>query len=117
MNTSKPDANERLSAMLARSSTDLEFRSKLLAHPRQTMSEFLGVDLPETYSIAVVENKADQTIVLPDPVAPGGEISERELEAVAGGCTIATGTVILSVIQVSAAAIDFYNHYQEHCGN
>jgi hypothetical protein len=97
---------ERLNDLLARSASDLDFRGKLLANPRQAVSEFFGVELPASFSIAVVESKADETFILPDAIDPQAEISERELEAVAGGCTPLTiASAYLGVAASVSAAV------------
>ena len=79
------EAQSQLQALLARSATDPEFRQKLLTDPRTTVSEFTGHAVPESYNIVFVENKGDATIVLPDPYTPDAELSDAELETVAGG--------------------------------
>ena len=79
------EAQSQLQALLARSATDMDFRKKLLTDPRTAVSEFTGHSVPESYNIVFVENKGDATIVLPDPYTPDAELSEAELETVAGG--------------------------------
>jgi hypothetical protein len=83
-----------IQGVLSRSATDLEFRKRLLENPREALSQYAGGPLPESLDVAFVENTGDATIVLPDPVDPDAEISEAELEAVAGGtgwsCVAAT---------------------------
>jgi len=82
---------EKIQEILVRSATDLAFRQRLLADPRATVAEFTGrslSDMPESFNVKFVENKAGVTIVLPDPIDGAAELSEQELEAVAGG----TGT-------------------------
>jgi hypothetical protein len=81
-------ANERIRAILARSATDLAFRQKLLTDPRAAIAEFAGrpvSDVPESFNLVFVENKAGATFVLPDPINPAAELSPEELESVAGG--------------------------------
>jgi hypothetical protein len=99
----KPEAAKlvrtRMSELLSKSATDPAFRSQLLSAPRATASAFFGVDLPESFRVVFVENKVDETYVLPDPVAVNAEISASELEAVSGGCTP------LSLVAATAAAV------------
>lgn len=72
-------------ALLARSATDVEFRKKLLSDPRAAIGEFTGKPVPADFNVRFVENTADATIVLPEAVDPNAELSEGELETVAGG--------------------------------
>ena len=92
---------EALNKVLARSATDAGFRTRLLADPREALAEALGREVPATFDIAFVENTAGVTVVLPDFVDPDAELSEDDLEAVAGG---------LPIILVGAAAL--YAGYQ-----
>ena len=106
-----PDAlaegEQRYNEMLARSATDLEFRQRLLDDPISAIAEFNGVEVPETgigFDIRFVENEADATIVLPDPISIDGELSLDELEAVAGG-SIITVALTLSTAACASAVI------------
>ena len=81
------EAQAELNRMLVRSATDMEFRKKLINSPAEAFAEH-GTTVPEGWDIRFVENHADATIVLPDVVDPAAELSEAELEAVAGGVLI-----------------------------
>jgi hypothetical protein len=73
--------------LVGRSIENEDFRRRLLEDPK-TILEELGTPLPEAVRIVAVEETADTIyLVLPSasPVGDeGGELSERELEAVAG---------------------------------
>jgi hypothetical protein len=88
---SRPPADgggqEHLQALLARSATVAAFRQKLLTDPRAAIAEATGRELPTSYNVRFVENTADATVVLPDPVDPNAELADSELETVAGGAT------------------------------
>lgn len=86
-------AQADMSRILARSTTDPEFRQKLLTDPRAAMAEE-GQTVPEGVDIRFVANEFDATVVLPDVVDIQAELSERELETVAGGSTTACYIVI-----------------------
>jgi hypothetical protein len=74
--------------LVQRSREDEEFRQRLLADPKAAVEQELGTRLPEDVEVRVVEERA-QTIYLVLPSASalgeGEELSDRELEAVAGG--------------------------------
>jgi hypothetical protein len=74
--------------LIDRSLEDEDFRQRLLADPKGTMEQELGGRLAESVEVRVVEESADTIyLVLPSasPLGQGGEISDQELDAVAGG--------------------------------
>ncbi len=74
--------------LVQRSMEDEEFRQRLLEDPRAVVEQELGTQLPEGVEVRVVEESAQSIyLVLPSAsvVGEGGEISDRDLEAVAGG--------------------------------
>lgn len=74
--------------VIQRSMQDDAFRRALLADPRAAIGREFGSELPEGGEIRVVEETADVVyIVLPprSSVGPSGELSDSDLEAVAGG--------------------------------
>ena len=75
--------------LVQRSLKDEEFRQRLLDDPKGTPEQELGSALPEGVQVRVVEESADTIyLVLPSASAlgqGGDELSDRELEAVAGG--------------------------------
>jgi hypothetical protein len=80
-------ASEQMQSILSRSATDADFRQLLLSDSRAALSQHFGKQVPESANIVFVENKADATVVLPDLIDPNAELSEADLEAVAGGAT------------------------------
>ena len=83
--SSRAEVERRL---IQRSLEDEEFRQSLLADPRAAIEQELGTQLPESVEVRAVEESADTIyLVLPSAsaVGQGGEISDQELEAVAGG--------------------------------
>lgn len=75
-------------AFLKKSNEEPEFRNKLIQDPKGTLESELNVKLPENFNVTVLEEKAnDFYFVLPlNPELPlTGELSEEQLEQVAGG--------------------------------
>jgi hypothetical protein len=74
--------------LVQRSMEDEEFRQRLLDDPKAAVEQELGTRLPEGIQVRAVEETADTIyLVLPSASAvgvEGGELSDRELEAVAG---------------------------------
>jgi len=99
------EAQEKYTELLSRSATDREFRNKLVSNPRAAIAEFSGHEVSASFNVVFVENTADATIVLPDPVSSATELSEEELESVAGGTTPACLAIIASALWVSAEIV------------
>jgi len=67
---------------------DEKFRKDLLADPSGTVSRELGVTLPKNVKVQVIEEGADTiTLVIParTDTPPSGQLSQADLEMVAGG--------------------------------
>jgi hypothetical protein len=77
--------------LIERSLQDESLRQRLLADPRAALEEELGTRLPEEVQVVAVEETADTVyLVLPlrsTEAQEAGELSDRELEAVAGGAS------------------------------
>jgi hypothetical protein len=73
---------------------DPVFRQKLIATPRLAVEQEIGISLPKLVDIKVVEQSTNvRYLVLPEPASNGkaGELSDAELETVAGGYLHQTG--------------------------
>jgi hypothetical protein len=73
-----------------RSLQDDAFRQQLLEDPRAAVEEELGTRLPAEVRVVAVEETAETIfLVLPSasPLSEGEELSDRELESVAGSGT------------------------------
>jgi hypothetical protein len=76
--------------LVERGLEDETFRQRLLQDPRGAIEEELGTQLPAELQVVAVEETAETIYLrLPStsPLGEGGELSDRELEAVAGGGT------------------------------
>ena len=74
--------------LIERSLEEEAFRRRLLDDPKATVEEELATRLPEGVQVRALEETADTIyLVLPSapPLGGGVELSEQELEAVAGG--------------------------------
>ncbi len=75
-------ATEMRTQILSRASEDEEFRARLIADPKATISAELGTTIPEGFDVVVYEDSATTAhLVLP----PSPALTEAELQAVAGG--------------------------------
>jgi hypothetical protein len=71
--------------LIERSLEDEEFRQRLLDDPKAAVEQELGSALPEGVDVRVVEESSDTIyLVLPGASVVGGELSDQDLEAVAG---------------------------------
>ncbi len=63
------------------------------SHPNTAATEVTGKEMPTGYVLKFVENQgADLTVVLPDIIEESAELSDTELDQVAGGkCGISCG--------------------------
>ena len=65
---------------------DPEFRALALSNPNAAIAKINSTPLPTGFKVRFVDNAgANRTVVLPDPVARVDELSDAELEQVAGG--------------------------------
>jgi Nitrile hydratase, alpha chain len=74
--------------LINRSLEDEDFRQRLLEDPKAAVEQELGSGLPEGVEVRAVEESADTIyLVLPSASAlgEGEEISDQDLEEVAGG--------------------------------
>jgi hypothetical protein len=87
------EADSLLEEMVKRAQSDLEFRQLCLSEPNIATKQVTGKEVPEGFKLRFVENQgADLTIVLPDPIDANAELSDEELEEVAGGkCGVSCG--------------------------
>lgn len=74
----------RWDPILSRAAADPVFRRGLLDEPRGALRDALGIELPAGFEVRFVERGDRLDVVLPDR-GHAEELSEEELDAVAGG--------------------------------
>lgn len=75
---------EALAAITQRITDDPAYRQRLLDDPRAAVGEALGVNIPDTVRITVLEDSLTQVhLVL--PAADNSPLTDADLELVAGG--------------------------------
>jgi hypothetical protein len=75
--------NNQINNIFAKCWADESFKQKLLADPTATLKAE-GIEIPADYTIRVLEN-TDKVINYVLPPNPNAELSDSELESVAGG--------------------------------
>jgi hypothetical protein len=74
--------------VIKRTVMDSAFRAKALVDPKGALETVSTKSAPLGVSLLFIDNhgKSTKTIVLPDPVQESEELTESDLEEVAGGC-------------------------------
>ncbi len=80
------EAQKTLNAVAKRAATDPAFRKLALSDPNAAIAQINPTPIPPGFKVRFVDNAgANLTVVLPDSVSKEGELSDAELEQVAGG--------------------------------
>lgn len=78
---------ERDEQLLSRALGDADFRQELIDHPHTSLSSLYGVAIPENADIRVFEERSNShyMVIPPDMTRIAEELTDEQLEAVAGG--------------------------------
>jgi hypothetical protein len=77
--------NNTYAKIVAHAWKDARFREKLLKNPKEALKE-MGMDVPANFDVRVIEEKTNtMTFILPKAPAQSRELSEQELQKLAGG--------------------------------
>ncbi|MBO4373509.1 MAG: NHLP leader peptide family RiPP precursor [Lachnospiraceae bacterium] len=93
-----------------RAATDKTFREELLADANAAIEKLSGEKLPEGFKVKAIEQDPDytSTFVIPDLVSE--ELSQEELQSMAGGVSIA------AIVSACAAAVAIPACPADACG-
>jgi len=71
--------------LIEKSAVDSEFRKLCLVNPNEALKQIAKKDIPEGFTVKLIENEASVTVVLPEFKGEDGELSDSDLDQVAGG--------------------------------
>ncbi|MEM8960967.1 MAG: NHLP leader peptide family RiPP precursor [Acidobacteriota bacterium] len=71
--------------IVRRAATDADFRARAMSDPASVVKEVTGRDLPADFKVRFVDSEGANIVVPLPPVVSDGELSDEQLEEVAGG--------------------------------
>jgi hypothetical protein len=81
-----PSTADLQARVVARAATDPAFRQQLLATPKPTLEQALGITLPPSLEVVIMEETASRLcLVLPARALTDHELSDEQLAAASGG--------------------------------
>jgi len=81
------ELNSAVREVMKRAVVDPDFRQLAVHDSRSALAKVNAIGLPEGFEVRFVDNynKPIKTVALPDPVANAEDLTDEELEQVAGG--------------------------------
>jgi len=102
---------KRYGQLVARAWGDEAFKARLLADPAAVLAEH-GLSVPPGVEVRAVEN-TDRVLYLALPPQPSEELSDEQLDAVAGGATAITfSTVVTATLPSTVSTVDVSHLFQ-----
>ncbi len=88
---------EALASVIAKAWKDDKFKKDLISNPKAVISKEFGVQIPDNVNVKVLEENANNLyIILPEkPVT--GQLSDEQLEAVAGGACVPAAVLVVGI--------------------
>jgi hypothetical protein len=81
----KSNEKNAYAKIVAHAWKDARFKEKLLKNPKEALKE-MGMDVPANFDVRVIEEKTNtMTFILPKAPAQARELSEQDLQKLAGG--------------------------------
>ena len=94
------------SLIVQRAWKDDTFRMEFLGDPKATIEKYSGEKLPaELKVVALAEDDKTIHFVIPPKPAHADELSDEDLEKVAGGVDVLTGVVVATIVTVAVIGI------------
>ena len=105
MSTAAMSRQQMEALIVQRAWKDEAFRAEFLADAKGTIEKYSGQKLPADINVlALAEDDKTIHFVIPAKPAQADELSDEDLEKVAGGVDVIVGTIVVTVIVAAATA-------------
>jgi len=92
MNWTTTEVIELIDRINSKAAVNYPFRLLCLENPRKAIAEITGKDVPEGFSLKIVDPSMEMVVRLGPMVSAGEELHDMELEHIAGGKEALAGT-------------------------
>jgi hypothetical protein len=83
---SDEEIKKAIEGVATKAAEDADFHAKAISNPSAAIEEVAGKAVPAGFKVRFLAQEGyDLTLTLPDPIAADGELSDEDLESVAGG--------------------------------